>query len=185
MRVLWHLVSGCSSRRLCEDRVGQGYIQWVVVLDQRGVFVVQDQVFQGTIEVVGLSKSKTCGRLVNHAMLDLSIHSVEKEEHVLCKREILRKCRSQLGKKTLKNLTIPIPIPLTTSVSINDSFKIFKIKFRTFWDLNKMNAIFPYITNWYNFKINHVNLLLSLKQAEELLKTCFSLIYTSIKIGLY
>lgn len=53
------------------------------MLDQRGVFVVQDQVFQGTIKVVGLSESKTCGRLVNHAMLDLSIHSVEKEEHVL------------------------------------------------------------------------------------------------------
>lgn len=102
------------------------------MLDQRGVFVVQDQVFQGTIKVVGLSKSKTCGRLVNHAMLDLSIHSVEKEEHALCEREILRKCRSQLGKRTLKNLTIPIPIPLNTSVSINDSFRIFKIKFRTF-----------------------------------------------------
>lgn len=58
------------------------------MLDQRGVFVVQDQVFQGTVKVVGLSKSKTCGRLVNHAMLDLSIHSVEKEERVMREGEI-------------------------------------------------------------------------------------------------
>lgn len=52
------------------------------MLDQRGVFVVQDQVFQGTVKVVGLSKSKTGGCLVNHTMFDLSIHAVGKEENV-------------------------------------------------------------------------------------------------------
>ncbi len=88
MCVLGRLVLRCSSRLLCEDRVGQGYIQRVVVLDQRGVFVVQDQVFQGTVKVVGLSKSKTGGCLENYTMFDLSIHAVGKEEQcVKCQRD--------------------------------------------------------------------------------------------------
>lgn len=85
------------------------------MLDQRGVFVVQDQVFQGTVKVVGLSKSKTGGCLVNHTMFDLSIHTVGKEENVLSDSEILRKCRPQLEKRTLKNLTIPVTVLLNTS----------------------------------------------------------------------
>lgn len=118
MRVLGRLVLRCSSRLLCEDRVGQGYIQRVVVLDQRGVFVVQDQVFQGTVKVVGLSKPKTGGCLENHTMFDLSIHAVGKGEKVLRVREILRKCRPQLEKRTLKNLTIPLRVPLNASGSL-------------------------------------------------------------------
>ncbi len=118
MCVLGRLVLRCSSRLLCEDRVGQGYIQRVVVLDQRGVFVVQDQVFQGTVKVVGLSKSKTGGCLENYTMFDLSIHAVGKEEQVLSVREILRKRRPQLEKRTLKNLTIPLRVPLDTSGSL-------------------------------------------------------------------
>lgn len=78
------------------------------MLDQRGVFVVQDQVFQGTVKVVRLSKSKTGGCLVNHTMFDLSIHAVGKEENVLSDSEILRKFRPQLEKRTLKNFTIPV-----------------------------------------------------------------------------
>lgn len=83
MRVPGHVVKRCSSRLLCEHRVGQGYIQRVVVLDQRRVFVVQDQVFQGAVKVVGFSKSETCGRLVNHTMFDFSFHNYRAGEGAL------------------------------------------------------------------------------------------------------
>lgn len=100
MRVPGRVVARCSSRLLCEHREGQGYIQRVVVLDQRRVFVVQDQVFQGAVKVVGLSKSETCGRLVNHTMFDFSFHTVEEEKE---EEDVLRRCSSWL--KSTKSIT--------------------------------------------------------------------------------
>lgn len=131
------------------------------MLDQRGVFIVQDQVFQGTVKVVGLSKSKTRGRLVNHTMFDLSIHAVGKEENV----------RPQLEKRTVKNLTIPVPSYSKhfwfLNGSINESFSTFKEsifrkkdRFNSFKTLFKTCTKKLITTNHQNLKINDVSKIL-------------------------
>lgn len=61
------------------DRVGQVYIQVVVVLDQGDVFVVEHQVFEGRVQVVGLGKSITGGRLVDDTVLGVSLHTGQKD----------------------------------------------------------------------------------------------------------
>lgn len=64
-----------SAGLLAESGPGQGYIQLLVVLDQGCVAVVEDQLPQGRVEVVGLSEAVPCGRPVDHAVLHVSIHA--------------------------------------------------------------------------------------------------------------
>lgn len=65
--------------RAGQDRVGQIYIQLVVVLDQGDVFVVEHQVFEGRVQIVGLGKSITCGGLVDDAVLGVAVHTGKKD----------------------------------------------------------------------------------------------------------
>lgn len=64
-----------SAGLLAESGPGQGYIQLLVMLDQGCVAVVEDQLPQRRVEVVGLSKAIPCGRPVDHAVLHVSIHA--------------------------------------------------------------------------------------------------------------
>lgn len=69
------LCMGCSSGWwLGKDRVSQRDIQGVIVLHQGCVLVVQDQVLEGGVEVVGFSKPIARRRLVDHAVLGVTIH---------------------------------------------------------------------------------------------------------------
>lgn len=71
--------SGYSSGwRGSKDRVGQGDVQGVIVLHQRRVLVVQDQVLERGVEVVGLREAEAGRRLVDHAVLGVPIHPVGK-----------------------------------------------------------------------------------------------------------
>lgn len=45
------------------------------MLDERRVLVVQDQFFQRAVQVVGLCEAVARGRLVDDAVLDLTIHT--------------------------------------------------------------------------------------------------------------
>lgn len=66
--------------RAGQDRVGQVYIQLVVVLDQGDVLVVEHQVLEGRVQVVRLGESVTCGRLVDDAVLGVAVHAAEEKE---------------------------------------------------------------------------------------------------------
>lgn len=44
------------------------------MLDQRGVLVVQHQLLQGAVQVVGLRKTKPGARLVDDAVFHLAVH---------------------------------------------------------------------------------------------------------------
>jgi acetolactate synthase regulatory subunit len=69
------ILQGLSQRwqGMCHHRVHQGGVQRVVVLLQRVLRVVQHQIFQGAVDVVGLSESKTSVRLVDYAVVYSSI----------------------------------------------------------------------------------------------------------------
>lgn len=67
--------SGVLLLGLGEDRVGQGYIQLVVVLDQGLMLVVEHQVLQGAVKVVGLGEAIAFVRLVDDAVLGIAIHT--------------------------------------------------------------------------------------------------------------
>jgi len=71
--VAWR--TGCSSGRgLGQDRVSQRDVQRVIVLHQRRVLVVQDQVLEGGVEVVGFSEAVAGRRFVDHAVLGVTVH---------------------------------------------------------------------------------------------------------------
>lgn len=72
--------SGVLVLRARQDRVGQVYIQLVVVLDQGDVLVVEHQVLEGRVQVVRLSESETSGRLVDDAVLGVAIHAAQERE---------------------------------------------------------------------------------------------------------
>lgn len=65
---------GPSPPLLAVDRKGQGDVERVVVLDQRRVLVVENQLLQRPVQVVGLSEPKAGAGLVDDAMFDLSVH---------------------------------------------------------------------------------------------------------------
>ena len=72
---------------LGEDRVGQGYIQLVDVLDQGLVLVVEHQVLQGAVKVVGLGEAIAFVRLVDDAVFGVAVHTGEDRAiTVLCKQ---------------------------------------------------------------------------------------------------
>lgn len=69
------LCVGCSSGWwLRKDRVSQRDIQGVVVLHQGRVLVVQDQVLEGGVEVVGFGEAVASCCLVDHAVLGVTVH---------------------------------------------------------------------------------------------------------------
>lgn len=65
---------------LAVDRKRQCDVERVVVLDQGRVLVVENQLLQRTIQVVGLSKPKAGAGLVDDAMLYLSVHTERERE---------------------------------------------------------------------------------------------------------
>lgn len=69
-----------SAGLLAESGPGQGYIQLLVVLDQGCVAIVEDQLSQGGVEVVGLSKAVPHGRPVDHAVLHIPVHAALQEK---------------------------------------------------------------------------------------------------------
>lgn len=70
-----------SAGLLAESGPGQGYIQLLIVLDQRRVSIVEDQLSQRWVEVEGLSKAITCWCPVDHTVLHISIHPVVKKDY--------------------------------------------------------------------------------------------------------
>lgn len=50
------------------------------MLDQRGLVVVQDQVFQSAVQVVRLGETVAAGRAVDDAVLHLAVHAKERNE---------------------------------------------------------------------------------------------------------
>lgn len=67
--------AGGSPSLLAVDGEGQRDVERVVVLHQRGVLVVQHQLLQRAVQVVGLRETKTGARLVDDAVLHLSFHT--------------------------------------------------------------------------------------------------------------
>lgn len=59
---------------LAVDGEGQRDVERVVVLDQRGVLVVQNQLLQRPVQVVGLGEAEAGARLVDDAVLHLAVH---------------------------------------------------------------------------------------------------------------
>lgn len=88
------LCTVCSSGWwLGKDRVSQRDIQGVIVLHQGCVLVVQDQVLEGGVQVVGLCEPIASRRLVDHTVLGVTIHPAgEKRECrlVACKGSLLQ-----------------------------------------------------------------------------------------------
>lgn len=70
------MVCWCVSAGLrAESGPGQGYIQLLVVLDQGCVSVVEHQLSQRRVQVVGLSKAEPCGCPVDHTVLHIPVHT--------------------------------------------------------------------------------------------------------------
>lgn len=59
---------------LAVDGERQRDVERVVVLDQRRVLVVQHQLLQGAVQVVGLSEAVAGAGLVDDAVFDLAVH---------------------------------------------------------------------------------------------------------------
>lgn len=66
--------------RAGQDRVGQSYIQVVVVLDQGDVLVVEHEVLEGGVKVVGFREAVTGDRLVDDAVLGVAVHTARKNK---------------------------------------------------------------------------------------------------------
>lgn len=59
------------------DRVGQSDVEGIVVLDEGRLLVVEHQLLQGAIQVVGLCKAVAPSCAVDHTMLHLPVRTVE------------------------------------------------------------------------------------------------------------
>lgn len=62
------------------DGIGEAHVQRVVVLHQGGVVVVEHQVLQAAVQVVGLSEAEASSCAVDDAVLHLPVHTEETEE---------------------------------------------------------------------------------------------------------
>lgn len=51
------------------------------MLHERGVLVVEHQLLEGAVQVVGLGEAVARGRLVDDAVLDLAVHPARGREH--------------------------------------------------------------------------------------------------------
>lgn len=63
--------SSASGGHLCVDGVGEADVERVVVLHQGRLVVVEHQVLQAAVQVVGLSEAEAAGRAVDDAVLHL------------------------------------------------------------------------------------------------------------------
>ena len=74
------------------------------MLDQGGVLVVQDQLLQGAVQVVGLSKAVPRVGLVDHTVFHLSIHAAEpRERDTERQRDTERETERETGSKHMTN----------------------------------------------------------------------------------
>lgn len=91
-----------SAGLLAESGPGQGYIQLLVVLDQGRVSIVEDQLSQRWVQVVGLSEAVACRRPVDHTVLHVSIHTAMESRWVFqgCFWQVWACCTVFLGKHT-------------------------------------------------------------------------------------
>lgn len=71
---------GASPPLLAVDRKRQRDVERVVVLDQGRVLVVENQLLQRTVQIVGLGEPKAGAGLVDDAMLYLSVHTERERE---------------------------------------------------------------------------------------------------------
>lgn len=70
--------SSASGGHLCVDGVGEADVERVVVLHQGCLVVVEHQVLQAAVQVVGLSEAKAARRAVDDAVLHLAFHTKER-----------------------------------------------------------------------------------------------------------
>lgn len=71
--------SSASGGHLCVDGVCEAHVERVVVLHQGGLVVVEHQVLQAAVQVVGLSEAEAARCAVDHAVLHLTFDAVETE----------------------------------------------------------------------------------------------------------
>lgn len=75
--------SSASGGHLCVDGVGEPDVERVVVLHQRGLLVVEHQVFQAAVQVVWLSEAEAARRAVDDAVLHLPVNAAEEHTYGL------------------------------------------------------------------------------------------------------
>lgn len=64
--------SSASGGHLCVDGVCEAHVERVIVLHQGGLVVVEHQVLQAAVQVVGLGKTEAARRAVDDAVLHLA-----------------------------------------------------------------------------------------------------------------
>lgn len=64
-----------SRGHLCVDGVSEADVERVVVLHQGSVVIVEHQVLQAAVQVVGLSKAEASRCAVDDAVLHLPLHT--------------------------------------------------------------------------------------------------------------
>lgn len=67
--------SSASGGHLCVDGVCEADVERVVVLHQRGLVVVEHQVLQAAVQVVGLSEAEATRRAVDDTVLHLAFNT--------------------------------------------------------------------------------------------------------------
>lgn len=72
--------SGGSPSLLAVHGESQRDVERVIVLDQRSVLVVKDQLLQRTVQVVGLGETEAGAGLVDDAVFHLSVHAEKDTE---------------------------------------------------------------------------------------------------------
>lgn len=71
--------SSASGGHLCVDGVCEAHVERVVVLHQGGLVVVEHQVLQAAVQVVGLGEAEAARRAVDDAVLHLAVDAEDTE----------------------------------------------------------------------------------------------------------
>lgn len=71
--------SSASGGHLCVDGVCEAHVERVVVLHQGGLVVVEHQVLQAAVQVVGLCEAEAARRAVDDAVLHLAVDAEDTE----------------------------------------------------------------------------------------------------------
>lgn len=80
---------------LAVDGKGQGDVERVVVLDQGRVLVVEDQLLERGVQVVGLGEAKAAAGLVDDAVFDLTVHAERQKSEISTGRRDKRRHRKR------------------------------------------------------------------------------------------
>lgn len=72
--------SSASGGHLCVDGVCEAHVERVVVLHQGGLVVVEHQVLQAAVQVVGLGEAEAARRAVDDAVLHLAVDAEDTEK---------------------------------------------------------------------------------------------------------